>query len=161
LQCFKTHSSCCPQALTSKAAIRETEEVQPPNDHASPKPTLAASLTRHPKLVELFRRYPSLKSELRAVFEATMEDHPHTDQSGGRRSSRRGSRGRNSTSTQSAHGLNQSSDKRLYNAMCLLDEKLVASSAEANGFKAFADLIAETTKEALNQGSIASSSKSG
>lgn len=102
------------------------------------EPTIVADLAGNPQFHQLFEQFPALKPRLRWIFDASREQPDH----------RPGPRyDRSQPSNDSVSRSQLPPERRLARAMHLLDKELKAPSAETNGIKAFADMVAQLSTE--------------
>lgn len=139
LPCFKSHKNQCalldPQAQDKDSA----RTIGTPGSAENPESVTVMDPLQDQQILELFEKFPTLRPRLKCIFDASKE-RPEIRQ-GSRHDKSRHSNKDTFKSSQ------LSPERRLANAMRLLDKELNAASAESIGIEAFSSLVGQVSAE--------------
>lgn len=137
LPCFKIHKSQCELLIVEGVAKRPAQAIGASCvEESESAPEI--DLSQDPQFQQLFEQFPTLRARLKWIYDASQE-RPNTRQGSGH--------DRFQASNYSFNHSQLSPERRLDHLMQLLDKELKAVSAETNGIRAFADLVAQALPE--------------
>ena len=131
LQCFKSHQSDCEVALerTHKdegVSLAAAKNRDPVSQSLEPAGSSASRPDRREDLVQMFTKYPNLRTKLRSIYEATQDP---------------ASRPESQFGDDSRFERRWSEEKGFNHGMALLQRQLESEGADSKGLKIFAAYV--------------------